>query len=161
MNYKIVLLSIICLICLIGPVMAADYQIPVNSSTNTYINVSYKLANTTATPFFIWIFVAAAGLYMMVISFITRKNDDIFAYLATPLLGLATYQSLTLDVITSSGVTSQAGSLFSSEVHTLYSITGLTIIFVILFIVSLINIYRVIMLNRSESDEPEYRDSDR
>lgn len=162
MNYKI-LIVLSFLVLLIGPVLAADYQTAINSSTNTYINVSYRVADSNSTPFFIWIFVACIGFYLMLFSFLasSEQNNDIFAYLAVPALLLATYQSLKLDVITSSGVTSQAGNLFSSEQHTIYSITGVTIIFVILFIVSLLNVYRVVMLNRGDSDETEYVDSTR
>lgn len=159
MNYKVILV-LISVLFLIGVTTAADFQDTMNPSDNTYYNVSYKTASGNFTPFAIWIFVAAAGFYLMLISFLatTEQNSDIFAYLAVPAIGLATWQSLALDVITGSGVTSQAGSFVLLEQHTIYNITGLTIIFVILFIVSLLNVYRVVMLNK-DPNEVEYEDS--
>lgn len=157
MNFKS-LLILVSIIFLIGIASAADFQ--ANMPNNTYYNVSYTAASGNFTPFSIWIFVAAAGFYLMLISFLatSEQNNDIFAYLAVPTLGLATWQSLALDVITGSGVTSQTGSYVLLEQHTIYSITGLTIIFLILFIVSLLNVYRVIMMNR-DPNEVEYEDS--
>jgi len=159
MNYKIFVVLLL-FVSMIGITTAADFQSPMNGSDSTYYNVSYKQANGNFTPFSVWIFVACAGFYLMLISFLAKaeQNADIFAYLAVPALGLAAYQSLSLDVITGSGVTSQAGKYVLMENHTIYSITGVTIIFVILFIVSLLNVYRVVMLNR-DPNEVVYEDS--
>jgi hypothetical protein len=157
MNYKGLFILIICIL-LIGITTAADFQN--NMNDNTYYNVSYKAATGNFTPFSIWIFVAAAGFYLMLISFLatSEQNSDIFAYLAVPALGLASWQSLALDVITGSGVASQQGSYALLEQHTIYSITGITIIFIIFFIISILNVYRVIMLNK-DPNEIEYTDS--
>jgi hypothetical protein len=156
MNFKFLLL-LIGIISIIG-IVSADFQAPMNTSDNTYYNVSYKAGNSNFTPFSVWVFVAAAGFYLMLFSFLARpeQNNDIFAYLAVPALGLAAWQSLALDFITGSGVTSQNGNYVMLEQHTIYSITGVTIIFIILFIISLLNIYRIVMLTKSE---PEYEDS--
>jgi len=160
MNYKIILVLLL-FISMIGITAAADFQAPMNTSDSTYYNVSYKAASGSFTPFSVWIFVACAGFYLMLISFLAKpeQNADIFAYLAVPVLGLASWQSVALDVITGSGVTSQSGKYVLMENHTIYSITGVTIIFIILFIVSLLNVYRVIMLNR-DPNEVTYEDSD-
>jgi hypothetical protein len=157
MNYKGLFILIICIL-LIGITTAADFQ--TNMNDNTYYNVSYKAATGNFTPFSIWIFVAAAGFYLMLISFLAtpEQNSDIFAYLAVPLLGLASWQSLALDVITGSGVASQQGSYALLEQHTIYSITGITIIFIIFFIISILNVYRVVILNK-DPNEVEYNDS--
>jgi hypothetical protein len=159
MNYKIFIVLLL-FVSMIGLTTAADFQAPMNGTDQTYYNVSYQKANGSFTPFSVWIFVACAGFYLMLISFLAKpeQNADIFAYLAVPALGLAAYQSLALDVITGSGVTSQAGKYVLLENHTIYSITGVTIIFVILLIVSLLNVYRVVMLNR-DPNEVTYEDS--
>lgn len=157
MNFRIIIISILMLF-MIGTVMAGEFQAPMNESDSTFYNVSYKMASSGATPFIVWLIVAAAGFYLMLISFITQQNSDIFAYLAVPALGLASYQSMALDVITGSGVTSQSGKYVMMEQHTIYSITGVTIIFVILFIISLLNVYRVVMMNK-DPNEIEYEDS--
>jgi hypothetical protein len=159
MNYKIILILVF-LISLIGISAGADFQAPMNTSDATYYNVSYTSASGNFTPFSIWIFVAAAGVYMMLISFLAKpeQNADIFAYLSVPVIGLAAWQSLALDVITGSGVTSQAGKYVLMEQHTIYSITGVTIIFIILFIVSILNVYRVVMLGK-DPNEAVYEDS--
>lgn len=139
-------------------VSAADFQEPMGD--NTYYNVSYKMASNNATPFSVWIFIAAAGFYLLLFSFLAspEQNNDIFAYLSVPILGLATWQSLSLDVITGSGVTSQSGNFVMMEQHTIYAIPGITIIFVICFIISLLNIYRVNILNK-DPNEIVYEDS--
>jgi hypothetical protein len=157
MNYK-GLFILISFIFLIGISTAADFQNTMND--NTYYNVSYKSATGNFTPFSIWIFVAAAGFYLMLISFLatSEQNSDIYAYLAVPFLALSSWQSLALDVITGSGVASQQGSYALLEQHTIYSITGITVLFVILFIVSILNVYRVIILNK-DPNEIEYNDS--
>jgi hypothetical protein len=158
MNYKIILV-LVSILFLIGLSTAADFQVSMDE--NTYYNVSYKAAAGNFTPFAIWIFVAAAGFYLLLISFLTtqEQNSDIFAYLAVPTIGLAAYQSLALDVITGSGVTSQQGVFVLLEQHTIYSVTAVTIIFIILFVISLLNVYRVVMLNK-DPNEVEYRDSE-
>jgi len=160
MEFKIIL-SLVILFALVGIAAAADFQAPINTTDNTYYNVSYKTASGSFTPFSIWIFVAAAGFYLMLISFLTtqEQNSDMFAYLAVPILALSAWQSAALDVITGSGVTSQAGKYVLLEQHTIYSITGVTIIFIILFVVSLLNIYRVLLLNR-DKNETVYEDSE-
>jgi hypothetical protein len=160
MNYKS-LFILVSILFLIGITTASDFQAPMNPSDNTYYNVSYKSASGSFTPFAIWIFVAAAGFYLMLISFLatSQQNSDIFAYLAVPTIGLATWQSLALDVITGSGVTSQSGSYVLLEQHTIYSIPGLSVIFIILFVVSLLNVYRVVMLNK-DPNEVVYEDSE-
>lgn len=162
MNYKIILVLLL-FISMIGITTAVDFQSPMNGSDNTYYNVSYKAANGSFTPFSVWIFVACAGFYLLLISFLAKpeQNADIFGYLSVPALGLAAWQSLALDVITGSGVTSQSGKYVLMENHTIYSITGVTVIFIILFVVSLLNVYRLIMLNRDTSDDETYTDSTR
>jgi hypothetical protein len=159
MNYKIIIVSIL-LLTMVGITMAADFQSPINSTDNTYYNVSYKLGNASFTPFSVWVFVAAAGFYLMLFSFLAKpeQNNDIFGYLAVPALALAAYQSLALDFITGSGVTAHNGNYVLLEQHTIYSITGVTVIFIILFIISILNVYRLIILNKN-TDETEYEDS--
>jgi hypothetical protein len=159
MKFKFLLIAIF-LISLIGISAGADFQAPMNTSDAAFYNVSYTAASGNFTPFSVWIFVAAAGFYLMLISFLAKpeQNADIFAYLAVPILGLASWQSLALDVITGSGVTSQAGKYVLMEQHTIYSITGVTIIFIILFIVSILNVYRVVMLGK-DPNEAVYEDS--
>lgn len=157
MDFKILFISILLLLS-VGIATAADYTNIIPPSDNVYINTSYKLADSSYTPFAIFIFIAAAGLYLMLFSFLAtmEQNADVFAYLAVPLIGLATWQSTGLDVITGSGTASQAGNYILLENHTIYSIPGVTIILLILFVISILNIYRLVVMNRPEE---EYTDS--
>jgi hypothetical protein len=157
MDYRIILVLLF-LISLIGISAGADFQQPMQN--NTYYNVSYVQPAGGFIPMSIWLFIAGAGFYLLLISFLATpgQNSDIFAFLSTPVLGLATWLSTSLDIVTGSGVTSQAGSFVMMEQHTIYNVPGLTIIFIVLFIVSILNIYRVVVMNR-DPDATEYEDS--
>jgi hypothetical protein len=157
MDYKI-LLVLLFLVSMIGISTGADFQSPMQN--NTYYNVSYTQPSGSFIPLSIWIFIAGAGFYLLLISFLAtgNQNSDIFGYLAVPVIGLATWLSTGLDIITGSGVTSQGGSFVMMEQHTIYNVPGLTIVFIVLFIVSILNIYRLIVINR-DPDATEYEDS--
>jgi hypothetical protein len=155
-----VILSIVFLLAIVG-IVSAEFQQPANDSDNLYYNVSFSKSNGNFTPFSVFVLIAAAGFYLLLFSFVAKpeQNNDIMGYLAVPALGLATYQSLALDVVTGSGIASHAGNYVMMEQHTIYNITGITVIFVILFVVSLLNVVRLVLMNRGESEETEYVDS--
>jgi hypothetical protein len=155
-----IILSIIFLLAMVG-IVSADFQQPINTSDNAYYNVSYTKATGGFTPFSVFVLVAAAGFYLLLFSLVGKPehNNDIIGYLAVPALGLATWQSLSIDVITGSGIASQAGNYVMMEQHTVYNMTSVTVIFVILFVVSILNVIRLILMSRGESEETEYVDS--
>ena len=161
MNFKIVFFSIL-ILTMIGIASAADYSGAMNSSQNVYTNKSYQMSDNSSTPIVLWILLACAGFYLLIFSIISDQGQgsDIFGYLAVPILALAAWSSRALDVITSGGVTTSNGNIVVLESHTIYSNPSLTIIFIILFLISLLNVYRVIVISRG-SNPDEYIDSDR
>lgn len=162
MNFKIFFVLIL-LIAMIGITSAADYTNTVNSSQNVYTNKSYTMSDNSSTPFVLFILTACFGFYLLVFSIIAtaEQNSDIFGYIAVPALGLATWMSRAIDVITSGGTVSTSSGIVTLESHTIYSNASITVIFIILFIISLLNVYRVIVISRGAVDEDEYTDSTR
>jgi len=161
MNLKIVIISIL-LLALIGISSAADYTSAINSSQNVYTNKSYQMNDNSSTPIVLFILLACSGFYLLIFSIIADpgQGSDIFGYVAVPILGLAAWTSRALDVITSGGTVNTASGIVVLESHTIYSNPAITIIFIILLIISLLNVYRVIVISRGV-DEDAYTDSDR
>ena len=161
MNLKIVIVLILFL-AMIGVATAADYLGDINSSTNVYTNRSYQMNTNSALPVVLFILVSCCGFYTLVFSVIASESQgmDLFGYVAVPLLGFAAYSSRAIDVITGSGVVVTQSGVVSLENHTIYSNPAITIIFIILFIISLLNVYRVIVISRGV-DEDAYTDSDK
>jgi len=161
MNYKIVIISIL-LLALIGISSAADYTSTINSSQNVYTNKSYTMNDNSSTPIVLWILISCCGFYLLIFSIIAQENQgaDIFGYLAVPILGLAAWTSRALDTVTSGGTVNTASGIVVLESHTIYSNAAITWIFIILFLISLLNTYRLIVISRGV-DEDAYTDSDK
>jgi len=161
MKFRILLFAIL-ILALIGISSAADYTNTINSSQNVYTNKSYQMSDNASTPIVIFILIAASGFYLLLFSIISdsSQGSDIFGLLSVPILGAATWTSRALDVITSGGSLSTSSGIVVLESHTIYSNPVLTVIFFIIFVVSLLNTYRIFVIARG-SDPDEYTDSDR
>ena len=132
-------------------------------SNVAHYNVSYSLASNSATPFVFWLFMAVLGLILLFASFIlkTEQGNDICAIMAPFPILITAWQSLSIDVIGGYGV---AGILANDTVtkssvdvmrtwvlmenHIIYSEVLISLFYGLLFIVSLLNIYRIWLNNK-------------
>jgi len=143
---------LILLALLITPVMANPYYTPVIPATGTdttYYNVSYMLAQNSSTPFAFWLFMALLGLTLLFASFVLKEaqGNDICAIMAPFPILITAWQSLSVDIAGGAGVAAIGGDVTNTwvllENHIIYSQLLISLFFALLFIVSLLNIYRV------------------
>lgn len=161
---KIVLLSLLLLALLALPgIVSADYSTnpnytPIFPYTNdhAYINQSFILNHSTATPSWIFLIYLITGFGTLIASLILTpaQRNDVFAYIAPlPLLIAAlTCTGLSgIEMVTGygvAGVTETKGtSSFESdfvllENHTIYINDVLAVFLMIVFILALLNCFR-------------------
>ena len=150
---------LILLALLITPVMANPYYTPVIPATGTdttYYNISYMLASNSATPFAFWLFMAMLGLTLLFASFVLKEaqGNDICAIMAPFPILITAWQSLSVDIMGGYGVAVSGNTWVLLENHIIYSQILISLLFALLFIISLFNIYRV-WLNSKVIDSSE------
>jgi hypothetical protein len=187
-NMKKILLAALLVFAVISPALAAypaGYT-PIINYTGSYVipsdvvhyNISYSHedAGTTAFPF--WLFIAITGIVLLLGSFVldAKKGGELLAVLAPFPLLVAAIQSLKIDIVTGFGVTSQiayygseggvqtaavpsVGEYVLLEHHIIYGEILLAVFFVILFIGSIFNIYRLYV--NAKTLKEEYRPMER
>jgi hypothetical protein len=126
----------------------------------SHYNRTEVIDKTGYTPLPIFLFVAIAALCLLIFSY--RYNNDLTGWLAIAFsLGTA-ISSRTIDIVTSSGVTSQVAiteatkivqshEYVSMEMHTIYHPEFLTVIYAICFILSILNVYRIHLISQQET----------
>lgn len=143
------------------------------STDFVHYNMSFTRDDNGSTPFILWLFVAVIGLALLIASFVltTGQGAELIALIAPYPLLVTAWQSLAIDMITGFGVTSQVewvgnGSILFQkdampnineyvllENHVIYSEVLLAVFFLILFIVSLLNIYRLYLKAKTIEDD--------
>lgn len=110
---------------------------------NAEVDVTYTQATANATPLSLVIFIAILGIVLLLLSFVLRMNQgaDVVAVVAPFPLFISAWQFLSIDVVSGYGVVSTT----VYESHTWYTMYPEAIIMFVLFGVSVLNIYRVIM----------------
>jgi len=143
------------------------YGLP--SAEYVHYNISFVRDDNVSTPFIFWLFMAVTGLALLIASFILtpERGSELVALIAPyPLLATA-WQSLAIDTMNGYGVTSNTvwigdGSPISQtdiipnineyvllENHVIHTEVLLAILFLILFITSLLNIYRLYLNSKT------------
>lgn len=117
------------------------------------VNITYTQATSNATPLPLVIFIAILGIALLLLSFLLRMNQgaDVVAVVAPFPLFVSAWQFLSIDMVSGYGVVSTT----VYESHTWYTMYPETIIMFVLFGISLLNVYRIVMQIR-----PTKRDDD-
>jgi hypothetical protein len=145
---------IIFLLLLVTPVLANPDFTPVIGDP-THYNLSYSLATNSATPFPLWLFVAMLGLTLLFASFVLKaeQGNDVCALIAPLPILITAWQSLSVDIAGGAGVAALSDGTTNTwvllENHIIYSPVILAVFFGLLFIISLLNIYRVYLVSKT------------
>jgi hypothetical protein len=160
---KIVIIAFLVLL-LVSPVLANPDFTPIIEDP-THYNISYSLATNAATPFPLWLFVAMLGLTLLFASFVLKpaQGNDVCALIAPLPILITAWQSLSVDIIGGAGVAALSDGTTDTwvllENHIIYSPILLSMVFVLLFIVSILNIYRVYV--NAKTLQEDYRPMNR
>jgi PKD repeat protein len=131
--------------------------------TIVYQNKTFNLYDQNFTPWPIYLFVAVIGLFFLTVSFIVRRNAEIFAALAIIPLAFTAWSSLAIDMSQSFGMSGMLYNQTASgnmwmllENHTVYPSVVLAIIFLILSLVAFVQFINELLQGRIiEDKEPE------
>ena len=157
-----VILLLVLLVSLIPGVSAEvthNFTPVFNSDDFAHYNVSYQLNATQSTPWWIWLFFVATGFGCLFASFILKpsQRNDYFAYIAPlPILisALIATGFSGIEVVTGYGAGSEvavvkaSGEIQAHEYvmmtgHTIYVNDVLAMFLGIMFIIALLNCFRV------------------
>lgn len=122
----------------------------------SHYNTSVGFSTVDAIPNDVFIALIFATLAMLVIAY--RFNDDLCGILSAIFSAIVTISSRCVDYVDGYGVTSQVaiqaatGKINTHEYvlmthHVIYPINYITVLFAIVFILSVINVYRIYILN--------------
>jgi glucan phosphoethanolaminetransferase (alkaline phosphatase superfamily) len=137
----LVILLILLLVC---PVLGTNDSIQ--------YNISYTSSQPNAAPLPIALFTAIFGIALLLLSVLLRVDQgaDIIAIMATFPLLVAAWQFLTVDIVTGFGtwgmLVNESNQYGMLEKHTIYTMYPVAIILLVLFVISLFNVYRIVML---------------
>jgi PKD repeat protein len=131
--------------------------------TIVYQNKTFNFYDQNFTPWPIYLFVAIIGLFFLTVSFIVRRNAEIFAALAIIPLAFTAWSSLAIDMSQSFGMSGMLYNQTASgnmwmllENHTVYPSVVLAIIFLILSLVAFVQFINELLQGRIiEDKEPE------
>jgi len=151
------LFLVLLLLIIVQPSMAFQYNITFGRDDIATANVSYINSQSGATPLPIAAGVAIIGIVLLAVSIIMRPDSgaDIFSVLSIPPLLISMWQFLNIDIVTSFGVTSQpvcdvslveTGRYVLMENHTIYPSWPVSILLFIFFVISILNVYRVMSM---------------
>ena len=138
----------------ISPVLANPYFTPIIEDP-THYNISYSWATNAATPFPLWLFVAMLGLTLLFASFVLKpdQGNDVCALIAPLPILITAWQSLSVDIAGGAGVAALSNGTTNTwvllENHIIYSPILLAVFFGVIFIVSILNIYRVYLNSKT------------
>lgn len=120
-----------------------------------HYNQTYVVDTTGYTPLPLWLFLASLSITLFVVSY--RWNDDMLSLMSILVSFITAWTSRTIDIINGYGVTAQQEVATGNtivlewvymEMHQIYHIEAITLLFAIVFIVSILNSYRIYLLNR-------------
>jgi hypothetical protein len=144
---------ILFLLLLVTPALANPDFTPIINDPAHY-NISYSLATSSATPFPLWLFVAMLGLTLLFASFVLKleQGNDVCALIAPLPILITAWQSLSIDIAGGAGVAALSNGTNTwvlMENHIIYSPVILAVFFGLLFIISLLNIYRIYLTSKT------------
>ena len=122
-------------------------------------NSSYVNGQAGLTPLAIVIFFAIIGIALLILSFLVppEKGGSVLGIMSPVALLVAAYKMLSIDIVTGYGVVSSATEFGVIENHTIYQMYPEAVVLLIIFVISLLNVYRVIMASRMD-DSQNYRE---
>lgn len=120
-------------------------------------NITYTQSENNATPLNVALLVAIIGMGALLGSliFFREVSGVILAIIAPFPLIVAAWQFMTIDVVTSYGAAAISTTYELMENHTIYTIYPVSIIMMVMFGISVLNIYRIVMASRVESEEED------
>lgn len=121
------------------------------------VNVTYNQSFTNASPMELVLFVASLGILLLILSFVLRidQGSDVVAVISPFPLLISAWQFLSIDVVSGYGVVTNSTSISDSivfESHTWYTMYPEAIIMLVLFGISVLNIYRIVIQYRKPQD---------
>lgn len=118
-------------------------------------NITYTQSTNNATPLTVALFVALIGIAALIGSIMLSRDISgvIMAVIAPFPLIIAAWQFMTIDIVTSYGSSAISTNYALMENHTIYTMYSVSIIMLVLFGISVLNIYRIIMASRVGSEE--------
>lgn len=119
-------------------------------SVSAEVNITYTQATSNATPLLLVLFIAAVGISLLLLSVLFHKCPAIVAIVSPFPLFVSAWQFLSIDNVSGYGV---VGAIVY-ESHTWYTMYPEAIIMFVLFAISVLNVYRVVMqINPKEDDD--------
>lgn len=141
-------------------VVSATFSTEFINNETVYYNVSYSTAQPNATPIALPIVFAIIGGGLILLSFMLRSDQGsaVLAIVAVPAILISGWKFLNIDIVTgygAMGLTSATGDYTFAimESHTIYQMYPEAIFMLVLFGISLLNVYRVIFAPISKSEE--------
>lgn len=163
--YAILILSVL---QYVPAVSATANFTPIIDTTglNTIVNenVTYHFYDQNFNPFPLYLLIGLLGIFFLTISFLIERNTEIFAALSILPLAYTAWGSLSIDMVTSFGMsgiyisstTGAAGNMWMLlENHTIYPNIVLAIIFLILSVVAFMQFIHELMQGKTLEDTPE------
>lgn len=138
-------------------VVSIGYWVCSVSSLSTASNVTYTYSKDNATPLNVALFVAAIGITALLGSLLLSREVSgvIMAIIAPFPLIVAAWQFMSIDIVTSYGSSAISTTYALMENHTIYTIYPVSIIMLVLFGISVLNIYRIIMAARPDREDED------
>lgn len=160
MKMKIVL-TLLTIAILLSPV-SASFSAAFSPNDTVHYNVSYANAPANAVPIALPIFLAILGIVFLLLSFAIQpsQGQDVIAWMTPIPLLISAWRFLNIDIVTGYGTTiaETTTTNFTSsllESHMIYAMYPESVFIFILFIISLLNIYRVTASPRFDNSEYE------
>jgi hypothetical protein len=159
--FRYVVLSLILISIISQCVSAGGTTQILNANTSGYYNLSVNIHEDAYIPWDIWFCVACLGVVLLVLSILTKpeQGNDILGIMAVLPLAWASWGALQI-VFIHSGVfavndpiiTNQT-NVFMMTQYDIYHEVGLALIFLAFTIIALVNLYRILVLNRTRDKE--------
>lgn len=155
---KSIILVLILLAFLLSPIVSADYNpnfTPLVDTMNNSVhaNQTFILSQSHSTPMWVFIMVLFIGLFCFFVSLLVGipRHADYFGYIAPfPILisALMCTGISGIDVVTGYGATSLYGAnnmpqYILLENHTIYILDVVALMLLIIFVISLLNTFRL------------------
>ena len=148
---------LILMIMFIVPVSGANFTPELPAGEQVHYNITTHIDQSKATPFDIWILGAILGIILFFwtligspVSTSDLERDAFISVLAWVPIGWTALNSFAVERITSSGaVTTTTSGIVLLENHVIYHFDVLGYLFGILFIVAVINTFRILALHKA------------
>ena len=155
------LIYFLILLAVVQCVDAGTFNNNLPGNTSGYYNLSIAIHEDPYIPVELWVYAASVGLILLVLSLFARpeQGNDILSILSIPPLAWASWGALQIAFIrsgaagTNDPIVANVTNVYFLTRIDVYHVAGLALIFLACTIIAVINLYRILILNRTRDRE--------